>query len=140
MTVVIGDKSNSLLTSFTLNSNAHHIFSEFLKEVNNNKVQNDGKNALLNIIDKYISNDKSNRFRKTIKCGRILYRARLIDPIIIDELKEHIVCGEVSSVKKFVYCQKDSTSLTPVYLSDWRAQSESEFPIRNTWVDINEIS
>lgn len=67
-------------------------------------------------------------------------KAPAIDPIIIDELKEHIVCGEVSSVKKFVYCQKDSTSLTPVYFSDWRAQSESEFPMRNTWVDINEIS
>ena len=67
-------------------------------------------------------------------------KAPAIDPIIIDKLKEHIVCGEVSSVKKFVYCQKDSTSLTPVYFSDWRAQSESEFPMRNTWVDINEIS
>lgn len=67
-------------------------------------------------------------------------KAPAIDPIIIEELKEHIVCGEVSSVKKFVYCQKDSTSLTPVYFSDWRAKSESEFPMRNTWVDINEIS
>ncbi len=81
MTVVSGDKPLNAVRSFALNNNAYYIYNKFLKQVNNNEVRNDGKNELLNIIDKYVSNDKSNRFRKTLNKGSVLYRARLIDPI-----------------------------------------------------------
>ena len=81
MTVVIGDKSYNAARTFALNNNAYFIFNKFLDEVNNNAVHNDGKNELLNLIDKYVSNDKNNRFRKALKSGSVLYRARLIEPI-----------------------------------------------------------
>ena len=81
MTVVSGDKSFNAVRSFALNNNAYFIFNNFLKQVKDNEVRNDGKNELLNLIDKYVSNDKSNRFRKTLNKGSVLYRARLIDPI-----------------------------------------------------------
>lgn len=64
----------------------------------------------------------------------------VVDKHIIKELKEYILCGEVSSIKKFIYCQRDDTSLTPVYFSDWRVTANSEFPIRQTWIDCDEMS
>ena len=63
-----------------------------------------------------------------------------VDSIILNDLAEFIVCGEVCSIKKFIYRQRDSKSLTPVYFSDWRACFDSDFPTRNTWIDINEIN
>lgn len=64
-----------------------------------------------------------------------------IDKKILEELREDIICGEVNSVKKFIYCQKDESSLTPVYFSDFRAKENAEvFPIRQTFFDIDEIS
>lgn len=60
---------------------------------------------------------------------------------IMTELKEYILCGEVGSVKKFIYCQKNATSLAPVYFSDYRPMNdEKEFPIRQTFFSINEVS
>ncbi|MBQ6016443.1 MAG: RES family NAD+ phosphorylase [Clostridiales bacterium] len=81
MTVVIGDKPFDAVSSFVLNNNAYFIFNNFMEQVKKNGVRNDGKNELLNLIDKYVSNDKNNRFRKTINKGSVFYRARLIDPI-----------------------------------------------------------
>lgn len=63
-----------------------------------------------------------------------------VDRQILDALKQYIFCGEVSSVKKFVYCKKNNNSLTPVYFSDWRPEEESEFPVRSTWIDVEDIN
>lgn len=64
-----------------------------------------------------------------------------IDKKILTELKDNIICGEVNSVKKFIYCQKDNLSLTPVYFSDFRAKENVDiFPIRQTFFDIDEIT
>ena len=63
-----------------------------------------------------------------------------VDRRVIDDLKDFIICGEVSSVKKFIYCQKDNESLTPLYFSDWRPVKSSPFPVRQTWIDIDDIN
>jgi len=84
MTVMVGDNSYNAARAFALDNNAYFIFNKFLREVDKNTVRNDGTNELLNIIDEYVSKDKNNRFRKTIKNGTLLYRARLIDPIHLD--------------------------------------------------------
>lgn len=64
-----------------------------------------------------------------------------IDKKILEELKDNIFCGEVNSIKKFIYCQKDELSLTPVYFSDFRAKEKVEvFPIRQTFFDVDEIT
>lgn len=60
---------------------------------------------------------------------------------VIKELSEYIVAGEVNSIKKFLYCQRDNTSLTPVYFSDIRIKKNlSTFSPRQTYLDIDEIS
>lgn len=63
-----------------------------------------------------------------------------VDKTIIEDLKQYIICGEVSSVKKFIYCQKDEKTLTPVYFSDWRPIEGSCFPNRQTWIETNDFS
>ena len=64
-----------------------------------------------------------------------------VDKSILTALKEYILCGEVGSVKKFIYCQKDSAALTPVYFSDLRpTDSLKEFKPRQTYFDIVEIT
>ena len=37
-----------------------------------------------------------------------------VDKNILVKLKDNISCGEVNSIKKFIYCQKDEDTLTPV--------------------------
>ncbi|MCB2310620.1 PHP domain-containing protein [Clostridium tagluense] len=60
---------------------------------------------------------------------------------VIKELSEYVVAGEVNSIKKFLYCQRDNTSLTPVYFSDIRIKKNlSVFSPRQTYLDIDEIS
>lgn len=64
-----------------------------------------------------------------------------VNKVVLEQLKEELVCGEVNSIKKFIYCQKDSDSLTPVYFSDFRAKEDPDImPIRQTYFDIDEIS
>ena len=64
-----------------------------------------------------------------------------VDPEIITEMGDYIVCGEVGSVKKFIYRQKDEMSLIPVYFSDLRPTEElHDFPSRQTFFDIDEVS
>lgn len=64
-----------------------------------------------------------------------------IDDSILEAMKNYIFCGETGSVKKFIYRQKDNTSLVPVYFSDLRpAESMKEFPTRKTYFDIDDIS
>lgn len=61
-------------------------------------------------------------------------------PKVITELKDYIEAGEVKSVKQFIYCQKDSNALTPVYFSDIRIKEDMDcFSIRQTYFDIDDI-
>ena len=65
----------------------------------------------------------------------------VMDSDIIAAMSDYILCGEVGSVKKFIYRQKDATSLIPVYFSDLRPQEEiEEFPSRQTYFDIDEVT
>lgn len=52
-------------------------------------------------------------------------------------LQDDIVCGEVGSVKKFIYYHKDEDCITPVYFSDYRPTTGSQFPTRQTYFDID---
>ena len=64
-----------------------------------------------------------------------------LDSEIILEMKDFIQCGEVGSIKKFIYCQKDEEGLVPVFFSDLRITDElKSFPARQTFFDIDEIS
>lgn len=65
----------------------------------------------------------------------------IVSTDIISDMQDYILCGEVGSVKKFIYHQKDSESLVPLYFSDVRPTEELEkFPSRQTFFDIDEIS
>lgn len=63
---------------------------------------------------------------------------------IIDNLSDYIFAGEVASVKKFLYMQKDHEErLTPVLFSDFRCAEgikDDQFPVRQTFLDINDVS
>lgn len=63
---------------------------------------------------------------------------------IIESLSEFIFAGEVGSVKKFLYMQKDHDErLTPVLFSDFRSAEgigEEKYPVRQTFLDLNEVS
>ncbi|WP_099203921.1 histidinol-phosphatase [Scatolibacter rhodanostii] len=59
----------------------------------------------------------------------------------IQALRQYINAGEVNSVKKFQYCLKDNTCLTPVYFSDIRIKDGLlNFPTRQTYMDVDEIT
>jgi hypothetical protein len=54
---------------------------------------------------------------------------------------DNITAGEVSGPKKFIYCIKNVSSLVPVLFSDIRVDASlNQFPVRQTYVDIGEIS
>lgn len=60
---------------------------------------------------------------------------------VIVRFGHSVTAGEVASVKKFVYCVNDESSLVPVYFSDVRIDAGMDaFPIRQTFVDIGDIS
>ena len=65
-----------------------------------------------------------------------------IEKEVLNNLKEYILCGEVGSVKKFIYCKKSEHSLVPVYFSDYRPSDndEKEFPTRQTFFDVKDVS
>lgn len=64
-----------------------------------------------------------------------------VDKNIIQKMKEYILCGEVGSVKKFIYSYKDDNSLIPVYFSDLRPTDELvEYPARQTYFNIDDVS
>ena len=45
------------------------------------------------------------------------------------------------SVKKFIYCIKNTNAPTPVYFSDYRpTEGQENFPLRQTFFDINEVT
>lgn len=64
-----------------------------------------------------------------------------VEKDILTQLKDYILCGEVCSVKKFMYCQKNKLSLVPVLFSDYRPNYNDDImPLRQTYFDIDEIS
>ena len=59
---------------------------------------------------------------------------------ILRKLFPHVTAGEVSSPKKFMYCQKDKERLTPVYFSDCRIDENlKQLPVRQTYIDCEEL-
>ena len=65
----------------------------------------------------------------------------ILDADVIAAMGDCVLCGEVGSVKKFIYCQKDTTSLVPVYFSDMRPDDcIDSFPSRQTFFDIDDIT
>lgn len=60
----------------------------------------------------------------------------------ISQLKSFIFAGEVTSPKKFIYCQKNPGRLTPVYFSDCRASTDlnRNRPMRHTYLSCGEIT
>ena len=64
-----------------------------------------------------------------------------LDKNIIKNMGKNVLCGEVRSVKKFVYCIKNINAPTPVYFSDYRpTDGQENFPLRQTFFDINEVT
>ena len=66
---------------------------------------------------------------------------------IIKRLSSNICCGEVQSPKKFEYCIKDKTKLTPVLFSDFRQydfdsdpKTGKTFPVRQTFIDCDNLT
>ena len=63
---------------YTLRANAHFHFSYFMESLQEG-IQNDGKNKLLALIDKYAIESDNTQFTRTIEPETILYRARLVN-------------------------------------------------------------
>lgn len=64
---------------------AHNMFEHFVERVSKNEVKQDGTDELLALIDKWVINNTTGSFHKTIKQGTKLYRARLIETSKIDK-------------------------------------------------------
>ena len=63
-----------------------------------------------------------------------------VDDYTLSMLGDYICCGEVGSIKKFVYYQKDEAMPTPVYFSDFRPVEDAALPIRATFIDTEDVS
>ena len=63
-----------------------------------------------------------------------------VDKNIIKDLEDNLICGEVESVKKFIYCMNDG-NITPVIFSDFRPESlDIEFPVKQTFIDVESLT
>jgi Fe-S cluster assembly ATPase SufC len=59
----------------------------------------------------------------------------------IAKLQPYIFAGEVTSTRKFKFCLKDKSKLTPVIFSDVRIKMEMPFyPTRQTFIDLMEVT
>lgn len=61
----------------------------------------------------------------------------------IKKLGRNIIAGEVSSVKKFIYMEKEDTEITPVYFSDFRIEkgiSPDKYPVSHTFIDVDQVN
>ena len=70
-------------------------------------------------------------------------KAPRINKDIIKKLGRNIIAGEVSSVKKFIYMEKEDTELTPVYFSDFRIERgvlPDNYPVSHTFFDIDQVN
>lgn len=63
-----------------------------------------------------------------------------VDDYTLSMLGDYIACGEVGSIKKFVYFQKDEKMPMPVYFSDCRLTDGGELPVRATYIDTEDTS
>ncbi|MDD9727280.1 histidinol-phosphatase [Roseovarius sp. SK2] len=62
-----------------------------------------------------------------------------IDETTLAQLAPHVTAGEVSSVKKFMYCMNSAERLVPVYFSDCRVRDDLDpLPTRQTYLDCSE--
>jgi Fe-S cluster assembly ATPase SufC len=96
------------------------------------------------------SKNDSITYEQLIEIFPLLNRYLLIphfdkEPIIKEEtlnkLGENIFVGEVSSIRKFKACIKDSSKLVPVIFSDFRCtETMTNFPTRQTFVNAGEDS
>ncbi len=62
---------------------------------------------------------------------------------VIEKLGRNIIAGEVSSVKKFIYMEKEDTELTPVYFSDFRIEkgvTPDKYPVSHTFLDVDQVN
>lgn len=62
---------------------------------------------------------------------------------VIDRLGRHIIAGEVSSVKKFIYMGKEESELTPVYFSDFRVENgimADKYPVSHTFFEVEDVN
>lgn len=62
---------------------------------------------------------------------------------IIEKLGRNIIAGEVSSVKKFIYMEREEGELTPVYFSDFRIEkgiSADKYPVSHTFFDVDQVN
>ncbi|MDY3267750.1 MAG: phosphotransferase [Phocaeicola sp.] len=62
---------------------------------------------------------------------------------VIEKLRRNIIAGEVSSVKKFIYMEKEDTELTPVYFSDFRIEkgvTPDKYPVSHTFLDVDQVN
>lgn len=112
-------------------------------DVNDFSNRCDEVNALINNKDDYISyNELISIFIDLNKYLWIPHTSKKpqVSKDIIDSMGDNILCGEVNSVKKFIYAQKDADSLTPVLFSDFRPTQEASFPSRQTFFAIEEIT
>ena len=64
----------------------------------------------------------------------------IVDAYTLSMLGDYITCGEVGSIKKFVYYQKDEEMVVPVYFSDYRPSDGSASPVRSIYIDTDELS
>jgi hypothetical protein len=60
---------------------------------------------------------------------------------VLTKIVEYVSAGEVTSVRKFKSCLKESDALVPVIFSDLRPTDDLKtFPVRQTFVDLEELS
>ncbi len=63
---------------------------------------------------------------------------------IIEKLGMHVVAGEVSSVKKFMYmANEEAENLSPLYFSDFRVEQGvalSDYPVSHTYIDVDSVN
>lgn len=60
---------------------------------------------------------------------------------IIEDIREHIFCGEVASIKDFLRFNKDDKCLTPMWFSDLRVSTNyDDFRHGVTYFDIDNVS
>jgi ABC-type lipopolysaccharide export system ATPase subunit len=63
-----------------------------------------------------------------------------VEPAILSDLSDFVTCGEVSSVKKFIYQKKKDNTLVPVIFSDSRMKIElDEFPVKQTYLETDDV-
>lgn len=70
-------------------------------------------------------------------------KAPKLNKDIIKKLGVNIISGEVSSVKKFIYMEKEDSELTPVYFSDFRVEkgiTSDRYPVSHTFLDIDQVN